>query len=216
MTTAPEELYLRALLPDPVVVLGQRLDCYSIGSELLLLRFKNAFVSGRISELSGEELVGQLFTATFVISNKFEDARRMLVSSDLPAVFREWRQNLARRNKAGCDPLEEALRLKAFILREQKWPGTSPVQRKGSKGLSFRPGATIDATLLNHLQANCGLGMTAFDVGYALAKWMYLVYWEERGTVRIHSNEEVKEASAAREWMLNHGYRPLNRRDLSL
>lgn len=209
---SPEAAFLQAVLPDPVVVLGQHLDRYSLGAEMLLRRFDNYFSPQQRPAYADEDLEGQLFSAVFIVASPFEEARRMLHSRDLSKLFRQWRKNLPSK----LDLLTEAVRLKGFIADGRSIPGHKPVERKGAKASGFKAGATQPAVLLNHLQTQAGLGLSAYDVHYSLAAWMYLVYWEEKGAVRIYSESDHNEAAAVRSAAAKAGLRLMNARDLGL
>jgi hypothetical protein len=200
-----EDAFLRALLPDPVVVLGQRCERLLFGHEVLLRRVGNFFAE--VGGPADPNLEGQTFTAVFILTHSYKDGSSELENdAEIRKKFAEWRRNLPK----GLDVLPEAIKLKSFLNGCRSLPIFRPTRRG-------KPSDTVEtpmlAILLHHMTTEQGFSVEeALETPYALTYWLYMVHLEKKGAGKIHSEQLENEESSIREKMIALGMKPLNRK----
>ena len=77
-----------AAVPEPVILLGQRLHPYSLGHHILLERFENPFAVG------GDADVTDLFTGVLICCNEYDEFLKLIREDDIVSLVKRWSKNL--------------------------------------------------------------------------------------------------------------------------
>ena len=165
--------FLRAALPEPRIILHQRLKAYALGHEMILRRLESPFLCCQpYDRLTLEK---KLFTAVFVCAHDYDEAWTGLQDPQLPAQFRAWRKLCGR-----FDLNEIAL---AFLQYLRDGRNNCPeFTRVQSRASSARPGAPLLLTLWQVLTGRLNFSRAeALACPYNLALWHYLGLRESQG-----------------------------------
>lgn len=86
--------YYHAAIPEPVILLGQRLHPYSLGHHILLERFENPFVVG------GDADVTDLFTGVLICCNEYDEFIKLIREDDIVTLVKRWAKTLGNFDTA--------------------------------------------------------------------------------------------------------------------
>ena len=87
----PNDFY-QAAIPEPVILLGQRLHPYSLGHHILLERFENPFVIG------GDADVEDLFLAILICCHEYDEFLKLIREDDVITIIKKWSSNVGDFN----------------------------------------------------------------------------------------------------------------------
>jgi len=79
-----------AAIPEPLVLLGQRLHPFSLGHHILLERFENPFITG------GNADVTDLFTGVLICCNEYDEFLKLIREDDVVTIVKKWAKNLGQ------------------------------------------------------------------------------------------------------------------------
>jgi hypothetical protein len=179
-----EAAYLEAALPDPFRILGQDLEPYSLGHEMLLRRHGNSFVSG--AKHDPGSVLQNLFMGVFVCSQRFEAACLSIRDPALPAQYRAWRRKLGK-----FDELEKIIAFQDYILAGSSLPEFKPIKRRGRPLPQGSPYLLcLLRTLLGPLHQSWS---DAHNFPYGQARWLHASYLEREGNLYLteESDEDL-------------------------
>lgn len=214
-----DQQFLAAAQPEPVRLLGQRLEDYSVGHELLLRRHENVFRTGQPADLA--TIKAHLFMGVWICCQTWTENQQALKGSVVASglrpdsahsgasahsadatseAIREWQQH--------CGPFDLEQKANVFahyIAAGSIIPLFHRVKQKHQRDAP-KPGAPLLALLIEHLlrRENCGL-TEALDLPLGLAWWLYLTYWEGEGAIRIYSQADLDQDAAVRELCAKEG-----------
>ena len=177
--------YLDAAYPEPVTLLGQRLQPFALGHMELLCRFGNAYVTpGRAPTLD------DLAFAVFICSQTWREALDAITADDLPAKLKAWGDNLGPF--VFEDKSEDFVR---YLLAGSRTPEVFDSEHGGeSTGLSMLHDVRLVLT--------GWIGYTredAMNCPWGLARWDYYGWHAQRGNVRLVGEEMNEHLSYAME-----------------
>jgi hypothetical protein len=213
-----ETQFLTALCPEPIRLLGQKLEPYSVGHECLLRQHDNSFVTGKDN---GEiRLCADLFMGVFFCCQRWDEIRAALRRDDLGKIILKWQRKFgvgAKRQAPGArrwlprsapfDLYSTAITFAEYIHAAKVLPEWRPTKRYGQK---VTPGSPRVAMLLNHLlcHQHCSLA-EALDMPWGLANWLWISWGEGEGSVRVKSQDEMDEETAVLAMMKELGLKPM-------
>lgn len=180
--THERDFYLSAL-PDPVVLLGQRLNPLSIGHLMLLRRFECAFITpGKIPTLD------DLAFGVFICSQTFEECLAALNDDDLPKKLTRWGKLVAKFNFA-----DKSAGFVAYLEAGSRGPRLGACESAGRL-----PGAPFLQRVRMILQGKLNYSLSeAMNCPWGLALWEYFAFFEMEGAVKLYSAEDAARQEAA-------------------
>lgn len=177
--------YLKAAIPRPVTLLGQRLHPFSRGHLLLLLRHECAFVQA--GKTPG---VGDLVLGVYVCCHTWEEAPEALEKLT-PAMVVKWGKRL------GEFDFDEKAR--AFLNYIAEGCGKPNVVDEGEGELEGMrtPGAPFLEILGLFLREKLHASRSeSFNIPLGEALHDYFAYYELKGKCKIHGPDEAKAENA--------------------
>lgn len=198
-----ENEFLEAILPEPRVLLHQRLEPYSVGHELILRRLRSPFLCEEPYDRA--TLQAKLFTAVYICCRDFDGALATLRAPErMESDFKRWRKLCGR-----FDPEPIVLAFLEYLKSGRAGPKFAQVA--GRPG-GAKPGAPFLLLLLQVLMGRLGFSRTeALNCPFGLARWHYLAFHEGRGGVQLYgtasfSDQELRAMRAEAEKL---GWQPL-------
>lgn len=195
----PETAFLQAAIPDPVNILGQSLEPYSLAHEIFLRRLGSPFVFGQGAQLKGDELAQKLFPAAYVCCFRYPKMIEQFRAKDMPHLLGAWRTRLGRK----INLREQAAEFTRYIDAGSQAP---VINRRPIPPGSSKPGAPA---LLCYLVCLLKMGQpldAAMNSPFGFARWLYFAHWESEGTCSIANKSEE---DWMREEMRKAGMEPL-------
>ena len=185
MTT--NEQFLMAALPEPVVLLGQRLEAYSVGHELLLQRYKSPFLMGPEMP-KGDGVEDHLWMAVFICAQRFEEAQAELRHPGLPQKVLQWKKAVG-----WMSPILLAEKIRLFM--EYVDAGSqAPNVRVLGKARMNNPGSPWLAWLVTVLCSRLHFSFSeAMNCPYGLAQWLFCTWWERERALVIRAEDDEGE-----------------------
>lgn len=191
-----EAAFLLAAVPEPRILLHQRLKPYGLGHEMILRRLRSPFLCSEPCE-SGQ-LEQRLFTAVFVCCSDFDEALAGLADGTLPAKFHRWRKL--------CGKLDLDDVVRAFLQYLKDGRLVPEYYRTPSRGSASRPGAPFLLLLWQCLTGRLGFSRSeALACPFGLARWHYCAQAESVGGAQIRTGA----LDAARAAMRAAGWEPM-------
>ncbi len=183
MKANPEREFYLAALPEPVVLLGQRLNPLSIGHLTLLQRFECAFVTP-----DKKATLDDLAFAVFICAQTWEEGTASLLDDDLPKKLRQWGKFVAKfrfEEKAGA--------FQDYLVAGSRGPRLGPCEDSGRL-----PGAPFlqRVRMILHGKLNYSLS-ESMNCPWGLALWEYFAFFEMEGAVKLYSAEDAAQHEAA-------------------
>lgn len=179
--------YLKAAIPKPVTLLGQRLKALSRGHLLILLRHDCALVhSGEETDRRAPEL-GDLLLGVYVCCHTYEEALAALEELT-PDKLKAWGEALEKQGGFNL-----GVKCREFVRYVGEGCGF-PELVEGDKDDGFRtPGAPFLQKLglfdLHHLHLSRSESLNR-PLGEALHDWC--AFWEWKGQLKIKGPDEEK------------------------
>jgi hypothetical protein len=177
--------YLKAAIPTPTIILGQRLRSFSLGHNMILLRHENSFL-GEQAKIH----VGDLSLGIFVCCHEYDEALEQLERPDLGEILKEW-----GKRSAMADFKAKAREFHRYLRDGSALPDFVPV-KDGKEGRT--PGAPFLQLVKVTLMSEVGYSRwEALNVPLSEALNDYFAHWERKGRVEILNPEERAERIAA-------------------
>jgi len=196
-----EAAFLSAALPEPVILLKQQLEPYSVGHQMLLARHGNRFVVGDIEQ--DPPSLEDLYMGVFVCCQTYEAASAALLSPNFDTTVANW-----VRQCGAFDRITLSVEFQRYIRDGSAYPGFRALQRKG-QAPARTPGAPWLAILLCFLMNQLHMSLTAaLNCPYGLANWLYCTHQENEGRLRIASEDDLSEEESIRAKMAELGMMP--------
>lgn len=171
--------YLQAAIPTPVTILGQRLHHFSLGLNLLLLRFESSFVRPEAKKIP----VGDLLFATYICTHEYDEALKEIERPDLRQLLKEWGKQVG-----AFDVSAKAREFEAYLEKGSMVPELLPMEENQS---ARTPGAPflqlVKVTVMGELNysrheaLNSPLGEVLHD---------YFAFYEKKGAAKILGPDE--------------------------
>jgi hypothetical protein len=186
--------FYQAAIPEPVVLLGQRLHPFSIGHTIILERFENPFVMG------GRADVVDLFTGIMVCCNEYDEFIKFIREDDIIAVVKKWAKNVGE-----FDFKEISQAFKDYI--EEAYSNFPKYWYEDTKGKNTVAGASFAQNIKVRLLRNTTLTeKEILNRPLALSMWDSITILEQDGALRINTKEddEIKaQEELFNEWVEN-------------
>lgn len=185
MNSTPERGFYLATLPEPVVLLGQRLQPLSIGHLTILQRFDCAFVTeGKVATLN------DLAFAVFICSQTWEEAKASLLDDALGSKLKRWGKQVgAFKFESKRDAFLQ------YLIDGSRGPKVNPGEHEGRL-----PGAPFLQRVRMVLQGRLNYTYSeAMNCPWGLAQWEYFAFWEMEGAVKLYSQEDAAVAARVEE-----------------
>jgi hypothetical protein len=197
-----EAAFLLAALPEPVVLLRQRLEPYSLGHHLLLLRHENRFVIGAEDQAPGLQ---DLFMGDFICAHDYDGAQKALLAADFDRLFATWLAECG-----AFEPLPLYLEFQRYIRDGSTCPPFRGVKQSG-RGKARTPGAPWHAVLLAFLLGEMHMTLPqAMNTPYGLTNWLYCTRQENEGRLRVVTEDDLSEEDEMRQKLKELGLEPWN------
>jgi hypothetical protein len=179
--------YLRSAIPEPVVLLGQRLESFSLGHLKLLMRFENAFVTAAAAPELGDLVMG-----VYICCQDYAGALEGLQDPNLPKLLHKWATQLGGGwwqrvlGRSGFDFDQKAAEFARYIRDGSSWPELH------DPGRDYRmPGAPFIQRVEIVLRGRLGCTDDSVNnVPWGKAVRDYFAFWEMEGAVKINSPED--------------------------
>ena len=183
MKANPEREFYLASLPEPVILLGQRLNPLSIGHLTLLQRFECAFVTpGKVATLD------DLAFAVFICSQTWKEGTAALLADDLPNQLSSWGKVVAKFSFE-----EKSAAFNDYLAAGSCGPRLGPCEEAGRL-----PGAPFLQRVRMILQGKLNYSLSeAMNCPWGLALWEYFAFFEMEGAVKLYSAEDAAQHEAA-------------------
>ena len=170
--------FYQAAIPEPVVLLGQRLHPFSIGHTIILERFENPFVMG------GRADVVDLFTGIMVCCNEYDEFIKFIREDDIIAVVKKWAKNVGE-----FDFKEISQAFKDYI--EEAYSNFPKYWYEDTKGKNTVAGASFAQNIKVRLLRNTTLTeKEILNRPLALSMWDSITILEQDGALRINTKED--------------------------
>ncbi len=182
--------FLKAAVPDPVTCLGVRLRPLSLGSLILLQRFDNAYLTGKVPRGT----FGDLLQGVLVCSLPFADAQAALSDPDLSRDLARWgwklqggwlRWTKKRRLAFSLRVARAGLIFQQHLDAGLKYPFTKvergPEKEIGSPWVMF----TLTALMEDLKQPK----NEALDQPLAFSRWLVAANGERKGQLEVVERE---------------------------
>lgn len=206
MNAKNTEEFLHAAAPVSVTCLGVPLRPLSLGSLLLLMRFKNTFLLGPSAEIaqfapiSEAKPVGDLLMGIVICSMEYDAARTALADPDLTKDIKLWRRKLdgpAWRRFVGrknAVPLDQRIKEASKIFREYLAEGLKYPNTKAEAG-PYRPtGSPWPLFTLTSLLEDLHIDLkTALNQPLPFSRWLVAGNGERKGLLEISDRQEIND-----------------------
>lgn len=200
----PEAAFLEAALPEPVTLLRQQLQPYSLGHEMLLQRIGNAFLTRQAMPT-----VDDLYWGVYICCHTYDEAVAALrqTEEEFKALMAAWQKKVGAISEV--ELLELMIEFQRYINDGSQCPKFREISRPG-QGARRRPGAPAAVALLNCLTGDLHWSRhEALNAPLGLARWHYCAWWERRGNIAITAKDEAAEIQRVREEAAKLGWRPM-------
>lgn len=181
-----------AAIPEPVVLLGQRLHPFSIGHTIILERFENPFVMG------GRADVIDLFTGIMVCCNEYDEFIKLIREDDVISIVKKWAKNVGK-----FDFTDISKAFKDYI--EDAYSNFPKYWYEETKGKETKAGANFAQNIKVRLLRNTNLTeQEILNRPLALSMWDSITILEQDGALRINTKEDDKmeeQEEAFNEWL---------------
>lgn len=196
-----EAAFLRAALPEPVIILHQELRPYSIGHELLLKRHDNGFVCKGIPAQ-----IEDLFLGACICHQDYDSAQAWIRSEKFNRDIHDLVKLCGQ-----FDPQPVMAAFAKYIREGSAFCDYEPIKsRRDHRAPVSRPGAPWEAIVLTFLTGTLGWSRTeALNAPYGLAQWLYCTHLERTGKIQIDSDGSQAMRKRIREEMRKLGMEPL-------
>ena len=198
-----EAAFLTAALPEPVVLLKQRLEPFSLGHQFLLARHGNRFVVGDVD--TDPPRIEDLFMGVFICCETYERANKNLLDPDFDKKIVKWVKDCGT-----FDPLTLFVEFQRYIANGSGCPLLRQIIRPGQKP-ARDPGAPWLSILLAFLTVEAHMSLPeALNCPYGLATWLYCTHQESEGRCHLTNETDISEEKFIRGKMAELGMVPMN------
>lgn len=175
--------YLKAAVPEPFIVLGQKLRPFCLGHEILLQRAKSSLSAFSEVTPSAKHLPFALYICARPYSPNLS-----------PRGFRiSWKMRLALALSGKGGDWKAIVRFVDYVRAHLAVPDF--YRTDSSSGIFGTP--TIQAVKVS-LMSNLGMSEAeALNMPYSLAYWNHLAWAEAQGLIQIIDDEELKRQQLA-------------------
>jgi len=181
-----------AAIPEPVVLLGQRLHPFSIGHSILLERFENPFVMG------GRADVIDLFTGILICCNEYDEFIKLIREDDIITIVKKWSKNIGEFDSTDISEAFKDYIEDAYSNFPKYWFDDKGIDnRKAGAGFT----QNIKVRLLRHTSLT---EQEILNRPLALSVWDSVTMMEQDGALRINTKEDDElqgQEEAFKEWL---------------
>lgn len=171
--------FLESIVPKQITLLGQKLLPYSLGHNILLNFFQNAFLT------AGKIGLEDLLEGIFICCQTWEENQASMGGGKVPELMKNWGEQI------GCFDFKE----KAQIFNEYLFLGNGLPEVLPPEGEEARAmGSPFDLRLLIFLIKELRLTHgAALNFPYGLARHLFFGYHEAEGRARVANPEELEQ-----------------------
>ena len=181
--------FFQAAIPEPVTLLGQDLEPFSIGHWLTLERFECAYLKG------GTPTIPDLMLGVLVCCHKYEEFISIARKESIFELTKKWAARIGNfefpeKSKSFSDYIDDSIKNLPKYWEEEKKSGTP---RKS--------GAPYIQTLRAYLLSKTSLTDTEImNRPFGLSVWDMTTILESDGALRINSQDDDDFANEAKEF----------------
>lgn len=181
--------FFQAAIPEPVTLLGQDLEPFSIGHWLTLERFECAYLKG------GTPTIPDLMLGVLVCCHKYEEFISIARKESIFELTKKWAARIGNfefpeKSKSFSDYIDDSIKnLPKYWVEEKK------------SGTPRKSGAPYIQTLRAYLLSKTSLTDTEImNRPFGLSVWDMTTILESDGALRINSQDDDDFANEAKEF----------------
>lgn len=194
-----------AAIPEPVILLGQRLHPYSLGHHILLERWESPFVSG------GKADVVDLYSAILICCNEYDEFLKLVREDDIITLVKKWSKRIG-----DFDFKEIAQAFQDYIDDSFS---NFPKFWKEDNGNDGKVGTPFTQSIKVRLLRNTNLTeQEILNRPLALCMWDVITLLEQDGVLTINTKEDdelIKQKDAFEEWVGNMSEKDISRYNMN-